>query len=169
VRVAELGGGSGNIGISVLQERPRWEWHAFELNPDTLPYLEANRRELLPADASYQIHVGDFFQLAPALAPFDWIVANPPYVPAEDWGELSKEVRHEPRVALDGGPKGLDCLTRLVPAAASLLSTGGGFLCEIDSRQAIAMEGLLTKHGYEAVETIRDWAGLDRISYGKRK
>src|SRR5262249_25882763 len=34
VRVAELGAGSGNIGISVLQERPDWEWHAFELNAE---------------------------------------------------------------------------------------------------------------------------------------
>ncbi len=168
VRIAELGGGSGNIGISVLQERPGWEWHAFELNPETIPFLEWNVRELLPFDAHYHIHEGDFFALAPGLAPFDWVVANPPYVPAEDWPSLSKEVRHEPRLALDGGPKGLDCLDKLVPAAHRLLSTDGRFLCEIDSRQAVVLEERLAEGGFDDVDILKDWAGLDRVAYGRK-
>jgi release factor glutamine methyltransferase len=168
VRIAELGGGSGCIGISILQERPQWEWHAFELNPDSLRYLEENRKQNLPKEAAYHIHAGDFFELAPALAPFDWIVSNPPYVPGPDWDTLSREVRHEPRLALDAGPEGLDCLNRLVPVGYELLSTEGGFISEIESRQAVAVEALLNQSQFQEAEILKDWAGLDRIAFGRK-
>lgn len=169
VRVAELGGGTGCIGISVLLERTKWEWHAFENNPKSLPYLQENRRELLPRDARYFIHDVDYFSGAAAGAPYDWIVTNPPYVPSGDWEGLSREVRHEPREALDGGGDGLDIIERLITGARSLLSTGGGFLCEMDARQSAPVEHLLAENGFEEIEILKDYAGLDRVALGRRK
>lgn len=168
VRVAELGAGTGNLGISLLRERPRWEWHAFELNAQTLPYLDRNRAALLPPEAGYHRHAGDFFTLAAAHGPFDWIASNPPYVPTPDWPGLSREVRSEPRIALEAGPEGLDVLRRLVAFSASHLMTAGSFISEMDSRQAPAMKACLQEAGFVDVIVLDDAAGLARAVLGRK-
>ena len=83
-RVAELGAGSGAIGISLCLERPLWQWDTWELNPQSLPYLETNRK-LLPAGHAWRLHAGDFFQNAQG--PFDAIVSNPPYLARRELAE----------------------------------------------------------------------------------
>ncbi|MEZ4749685.1 MAG: HemK/PrmC family methyltransferase [Bdellovibrionota bacterium] len=107
VKVGELGAGSGNIGITVLQERPSWEWHAFELNPDTLPYTQKSPGPAFPF--VYRLHAGDFFERAVEFAPYE-DGSNPPYI--RDDGPSSREVQREPELALRGGPQGLDLIDR---------------------------------------------------------
>ena len=135
---------------------------------ESLPYVRRNRERLLPPDAAYHLHVGDFFALAAAEGPFDWIASNPPYVPSADWAGLSREVRHEPRVALDGGPEGLDVIDRLAAFALSHLVTGGRFLSEMDSRHSRAAETRLRSHGFVDVTILADAAGLPRAALGKK-
>lgn len=168
LKVAELGAGSGNIGISVCLERPTWEWHAFEISPEALQYARTNARDL-GVSPSYHLHEGDFFDGARALAPFDVVVSNPPYVPSADWPTLSKEVRHEPKLALDGGHEGTSVLSRLSMEAVSLLKPGGYFAAEIDSRQEEAARHLLQANSFADIEVFRDYSGLPRIAWGKTR
>jgi release factor glutamine methyltransferase len=163
IRCAELGPGTGIIGISALLERPRWEWLAFELNLQSLPYLNANNRTLLPPAAPFSVVPGDFFLLAGEKGPYDWVVSNPPYVATAELPKLSREVRHEPPLALDGGAEGLDVIGRLALDAKRLLKPAGRILLEIGSEQESAVSTLFWSEGYNSVRVIRDYAKLPRV------
>ncbi len=165
-RVAELGVGSGVIGICCLLERPEWKWFGWELNPDSMPFIQQNRK-LLPQGAGFHLEQADFFQAAGRFAPYDWIVSNPPYVPASEIDGLSREVRQEPRLALDGGQNGLEIIHRLISLAPSLLIAGGGILLEIGSDQGDTVRAALEAEGFAGVRIVPDLAGRDRVAFGR--
>lgn len=162
-RIAELGPGSGCIGISALREQPEWEWFAYELNPQSLTYLRTNRDALLPPNAAFHIVPGDFFELARKNAPFDWLVSNPPYVASGELPALSREVRHEPSLALDGGASGLETLEKLALEAKRLLKPRGSVLFEIGSDQGTSARVVFEAAGLLDVSVIKDYAGLPRV------
>lgn len=166
MRVAELGAGSGNIGISVLLERGDWEWHGFEINPESIAYLGKNVGNLLPLDAKYFIHQGNFFELASQFAPYDVVVSNPPYIAADTVSKLSREVQNEPRLALVGGESGTEILEHLIAAGFQVLKPGGIFVSEIGSDQGEFGVKLLERAGFHSVEILKDYAGLHRIVKG---
>jgi release factor glutamine methyltransferase len=167
IRVAELGAGSGAIGISLLKERPEWEWVAWEKSMDAAVFAERNRAALCPS-GSYTLEIGDFFTGLVTKGPFDWFVSNPPYVRRGEIAHLSKEVRQEPFLALDGGESGLECLERLIRVAADTLLPGGGVILEIGSEQGEAVSGFLRRAGFAECAIERDLAGLDRVAYGRK-
>lgn len=81
----------------------------------------------------------------------DLLVANAPYVPSGAIGSMPREARcSEPRVALDGGPDGLEVHRRLVAEAERWLAPGGSLLIEVADRQASQVCGLLAGEGLVA-------------------
>jgi release factor glutamine methyltransferase len=171
VRAAELGGGSGNIGISIIMERPSWEWHAFEVNPESVSYFKKNAALILPKDRQSQclLHEGDFFELAKNKGFYDWVVANPPYLSPEDMGKIPIEVSHEPKLALEGGPEGLSVIEKLLAQGSELLKPGGQFLFEIGMGQSDKVNRLLQKHGFSLIGIREDYAGIPRVVHGVYK
>jgi release factor glutamine methyltransferase len=96
------------------------------------------------------------------------LCANLPYVPSAAIATLPRDVRdHEPRLALDGGPDGLDVLRRLAPRAGRWLAPGGRLLCEIGEDQAQTATALLAAAGLAQVAVHPDLAGRDRIVEGR--
>ncbi len=167
VRVAELGAGSGAIGITLLLERPQWKWFAWEKNPESIPYVKQNLG-LLPNPSQYVLEAGDYFGGVERHAPYDWIIANPPYVPKGEIAGLSREVRQEPKAALDGGVSGLEIVERMIAEAPKILAPGGSLLLEIGHDQGPAVLRLLNSPGWENARIDRDLAGRNRIAYAKR-
>jgi release factor glutamine methyltransferase len=161
--IAELGAGSGNIGLSVVLERPQWRWIAYEKNPETLPYLRENAQRLLPDSDAYQIFAEDFL-CAQGSHRYDAIVSNPPYIARGE--KLSKEVTSEPELALYGGERGWEVLERLALLASDRLVERGVFLSEIGSTQEEVASRILLEAGFENVQVIRDYQGLPRIAKG---
>ncbi len=168
-RVAELGAATGNIGISVLLERPRWEWFGFELNSQSIPFLELNRGKLLPNEARYHINPGDFFALAPFIGPYDVIVSNPPYVARSELQNLPLEVQHEPLMALDGGERGLEVIERLVQETPGYLKPGGQLVFEIGSTQAEAVVRLLQAGPLEGIQVLEDYSKHPRMAVARKR
>lgn len=166
LKLGELGAGSGNIGISVLLERPHWEWHGFEINPESIPYLGRNVAEILPLDAKYFIHEGNFFELSKNFAPFDVIVSNPPYIARTELPKLSREVHCEPKLALIGGDEGTEILKHLAATGFQFLKPGGLFLSEIGSDQGEKVKEILENSGFKSVEVLNDYGGLPRVAKG---
>ena len=81
------------------------------LSPEALKTAEENGR-LLKVDDRIQWKLGDYLEPLGDDA-FDGILTNPPYIAREEMAALSEEVRHEPVMALDGGPDGLDFYRKL--------------------------------------------------------
>jgi release factor glutamine methyltransferase len=113
--VLELGTGSGAIAISLAKEVKEIFIVATDISREALGLARENA---LRADVERKIGFvnGDLFnalQSGKEKGPFDLIVSNPPYVTRSEIGSLAKEVRSEPRIALDGGEDGLDGAAQL--------------------------------------------------------
>jgi len=163
LKVAELGAGTGNIGISVVLKRPEIEWLAYEINAKSISYAKKNIDYLLTGRHRYTLCEDDFFTGALKQAPYDVVVSNPPYVSHQELKEIPKEVSYEPILALDGGEKGLDVINKLLASLPVLLKPGGLFLCEISSSQEVLLRALLNGMGLRNFEILRDLSSLPRL------
>ena len=95
---------------------------------------------------------------------WDIIVSNPPYVPAEDLRRLSREVRSEPRLALDGGPGGTRAIERILKEAPVFLKPGGWLLLEIGKGQSARLAKKLKKEPvFRYFDFVKDLNGIDRV------
>lgn len=165
-RVLDLGVGSGAILLAILNERPAAHGVGLDLSPAALAVARANAQRLGLADRTEWLEAG--FAAAP-LGPFDLIVSNPPYIPADEIQALQPEVaRFEPRLALDGGADGLDAYRTLAPLLAPRLTQNGTVLLEVGAGQASHVQLLLAEAGLIVEEVRRDLAGHGRVILARR-
>jgi release factor glutamine methyltransferase len=103
-----------------------------------------------------------------AMAPFDVITGNPPYV--ADHQMISETVKHEPPVAVHGGADGLDFLRRLIADAPAVLAPGGALVLEFGFAQADAVCDLLAATGkFDSPRVLRDHQGIERSVVALRR
>ncbi|MEJ7799851.1 MAG: HemK/PrmC family methyltransferase [Ilumatobacter sp.] len=139
--------GTGAIAAHLIDHAPRATVVATDID---IRAVRCARRNGVPAVVS---------DLAAGLRcrTFDVITAVAPYVPTNELGFLPHDVqRHEPTIALDGGPDGLDIVRQLARAACEALRPGGWLLTEIGGGQAKAVEATLRFAGFEAVTPWSD-------------
>ncbi len=99
---------------------------------------------------------------------FDVITCNPPYIPTGDLAGLDTSVREfEPRLALDGGPDGLDFYREIAPLWADSLRLGGSLIFEVGIGQAEAVKEIMENAGYEKISIHRDTGDIPRVIEGK--
>ncbi|OIQ54131.1 peptide chain release factor N(5)-glutamine methyltransferase [Neomoorella thermoacetica] len=166
--IADCGTGSGAIALSLAHYLPRARVYATDISPAALTVARENARKLGLA-ARVTLLQGDF--LAPLRGlKLDALVANPPYIPTAALPGLPADVRSEPRLALDGGPDGLDAYRFLLPGAAGLLRPGGLLALEIGSDQGQAVKDLARAVGaYRNEQVLPDYAGRDRCFLAYRR
>jgi release factor glutamine methyltransferase len=160
-RVLDMGCGSGVLGLTLAAEVPGSQVTLADLSPEALALARENAALLEITNARFV--ESDLFA-ALAGQSFDLIVANLPYVPETDRPSLSKEVAHDPDLALFGGPDGLDVIRRFVPEAAGHLSPGGWLALEIGIDQSAEVESLLRTAALSDVLTLKDLSGIPRLS-----
>jgi len=166
VYVADIGSGSGAIGLAVAHERPGVRLYAVDRAPVPLRLTRANV-ERLGLATRVAVLEGDLLDPIPARRPLDWVLSNPPYIPSEEIDGLEPEVsKWEPRLALDGGKDGLDVYRALVPKAAERAREG--VLVEVGAGQASRVADLMTRVGLTGVRTWKDLAGIERVVGGRR-
>jgi len=163
-RILELGVGSGCVSAALARELPQAEIVAVDCSPAA---LEVARENLARLGYGERVALIEASSLVGIEGPFDLVVSNPPYVQAGDLDGLAPELRHEPRIALDGGADGLDALRRLCLEAPALLERPGALALEIGLGQAEAVEALLRARGAGSVETFSDLAGIQRVILGR--
>ena len=143
--VVDLCCGSGAIGAAVVAGLGQAELHAADIDPAA---VACARRNI--AAAGGQVYQGDLYQPLPGTLRdrVRILVANVPYVPSGEIELLPPEARcYEARVALDGGPDGLDVLRRVTAAAPLWLAPGGHLLFETSERQAPRAAGIVARDG----------------------
>ncbi|HSI41141.1 MAG TPA: 50S ribosomal protein L3 N(5)-glutamine methyltransferase [Xanthobacteraceae bacterium] len=129
VRVLDLCTGSGCLAILAALIFPNARVDAIDLSADALALAAENVEEHDLADRVNLIEGDLFAPLKGRL--YDVIITNPPYVDAEAMAALPPEFRHEPALAFDGGPDGLDIVRRILAQAPAHLTARGGLICEI--------------------------------------
>ena len=134
VVIVDLCCGSGAVGVALAAALDPVELHAADVDPDAVTCACRNL-----AAVGGQVYHGDLYEPLPATlrGRVGLLTANVPYIPTEAIGLLPAEARvHEPLVALDGGPDGLDVLRRVATAAPQWLAPGGCLLIETSEAQA---------------------------------
>jgi release factor glutamine methyltransferase len=161
----DLGVGSGAILLAILAERPAGKGLGVDVSDEALAVARENAANL-GLGGRVALLRGDWTRGLED-ASFDIVVANPPYVRSAEIEALAPEVRdHEPRLALDGGPDGLDAYRLLAPEILRVLKPGGRFAVEIGFDQSAAVERLFKAAGAAAVTTAKDLANRDRVVAG---
>jgi release factor glutamine methyltransferase len=163
-RAVDLGTGSGAISIAIAHERPLCEVHATEVHEAALAVARRNGERLAPGRVIF--HLGSW--LEPLSGRFDVIVSNPPYVAADDPHLSEGDCRYEPAGALTPGGDGLAAIREIASNALEYLEPGGWLLLEHGHDQGAAVRGMLENDGYREIATLRDLAGLDRVTVGCR-
>ena len=151
--------GSGCIAISAALARPDARVVATEISTEALAVARENAAAL---GAAVEFLEGDLYGPVAAGERFDLIVSNPPYVPAGEIEGLSREVRREPRIALDGGKDGLDVIRRIVSCAPSRLRPDGLLVIEMHETHAVPLPALCLAAGFGDAVVHRDLAALPR-------
>jgi release factor glutamine methyltransferase len=161
----DLGVGSGAIILAILAERPAGKGLGVDVSDEALAVARENAANLGLASRVALLR-GDWTR-GLGDASFDLVVANPPYVRSAEIGGLAPEVRdHEPRLALDGGPDGLEAYRELAPEILRVLKPGCPFAVEIGFDQSTEVETLFKAAGAERVATHKDLANRDRVVAG---
>lgn len=167
LRVFDIGVGSGCLLLSILSEFPSARGWGSDLSEDAAAAAQQNATTLGLKDRA-TIAVADGFPSEPA--EFDWIVANPPYIPSADIDDLAPEVsRHDPRLALDGGPDGLAVFRAFAPLIARHLAPSGKTAVEFGDGQADAVKDIFASAGLECLEIASDLGGHERVIVAQRK
>jgi release factor glutamine methyltransferase len=168
--VADLGTGSGAIGLSMAYELPRsgTEVWITDVSADAIDVARANLAGIGPAAANVRVAQGSWFDALPASTEFDVIVSNPPYVAIGSPDLEPGVVEWEPGSALFAGDDGLDDIRLLAAGAPQWLRPGGALVLEIGADQGAAAESILRHAGLVDVEIRRDLTDRDRIALARR-
>lgn len=161
--VVDAGTGSGALAVSFQLERPLARVCAVDRSRAALAVARANARRLGAAVAFWQ---GDWLEALSGDC-IDLLLANPPYLAADDPHLPGLLASGEPRAALVAEACGLADLERLVEAGQRTLRAGGWLLLEHGHQQAAAVRALLIARGYSEVRTLRDLGGQERVSGGR--
>lgn len=161
--VIDVGAGSGCIAVSLAVHRPDLIITACDISAQAVRLARSNAQKHAVLDRM-QVLQSDLLEPLITLEwKFDLIVANLPYIPSGHLQDLTV-ARHEPRLALDGGPDGLALIRRLLSQASALLAPGALMLLEIEASQGIASAAIAqTAFPSACVEVYQDLAGHDRL------
>ncbi len=158
--VLDLGTGTGCLLLAVLHELPRAVGLGVDVSPEVLGVARRNA-ELLGFASRARFEEGNWGKSL--TGPFDLIVCNPPYIPTADIAGLEPEVAvFEPRLALDGGPDGLDAYRALMPDIGRLLAPGSAAVLEFGAGQRQAVAQIVARGGLAVSGVSRDLAGRER-------
>ena len=161
--LADVGTGSGCLAVALAREIGAARVVATDVSEAALEVARRNARRHGVADRVTFVRSSLLDGVSGA---FDLIVSNPPYVPTDIFATLPPEVReHEPRLALDGGPDGLDAIRGLMAQAAIRLTAGGHLIVEFGVGQEDGVKQAATRWPPLELQRIRrDLQGIPRTA-----
>ena len=169
-RVADVGTGCGAIALAIASERPGAQVLATDIDFKCVELCRRNasRLQLRPAQTGLGVDVVAADLLDGIGGEFDVIVSNPPYVATGDVHLHRGDLRFEPRLALDGGERGLRVIERLIRKAPVRLADGGWLCIEHGCKQRRAVRDLFVAAGFDAIECFPDLERRPRATVGRK-
>jgi len=176
-RIADLGTGAGPVALAVARERPACRIVATDISAAALAVARKNAEEHGADNVIFR--AGDWFAALEESPPahgdfppsragaYSLILSNPPYVATDDPHLAQGDVRFEPKLALAGGPEGLDAIGHIARYARRYLAPGGWLALEHGYDQGARARALLDGFGYREINTRRDDGGQERVTWAK--
>lgn len=156
-RLLDIGTGTGCIILTLLAELPGATGVATDVSAEALATARTNADRLGVQD---RVEFKQASMLDGIEGPFDLLISNPPYIPSGEIAGLAPEVtRHDPRLALDGGPDGLAFYRRII-AEAKRVVPAGWVVLETGHDQADAIVQAAEAAGAVATGTSRTYLDL---------
>lgn len=164
-RILDMCTGSGCILISLLHYNNWCEGVGVDISSSALQVAGENGQRLLAEEKQPVWMESDLFEKVEGK--FDIIVSNPPYIRSAVIETLMPEVKdYEPLSALDGTEDGLYFYREIVKQAPKYLKKEGKLYFEIGHDQGAEVSALLEEAGFQQIQVIKDYAGLDRVVCG---
>lgn len=165
--VLDLGTGSSAIICALAWERPGHSYTGLDKSAKAVSVARNNAVRL--GLESVRFLESDWFSALDALEKHHVIVSNPPYIPSRVVPALSPEVSlHEPLLALDGGPDGLDSIRSIISSAPDFLHHGGVLILEMGFDQKEAVTQIFAESGrFGEPGFVKDYAGHFRVAMAR--
>jgi release factor glutamine methyltransferase len=163
-RMVDVGTGSGVIALTLVAEFPKAEIVGADISEDALILARENAERLGLVDRVRFLRSNLLADVQPG---FDLIVANLPYISTEDRQNLSREVLHDPEVALFAGARGDELVRQLITQAPSWLRPGGMLAMEIGIGQSETLLAALAAKNYRDIWTEKDYSGVIRFLFAR--
>ncbi|WP_226396731.1 peptide chain release factor N(5)-glutamine methyltransferase [Haemophilus sp. Marseille-Q0026] len=166
LQILDLGTGTGAIALALASElKQKAQVLGVDFKPEVVVLAESNRQTLQIENARFQ--QSDWFSTL-VNQQFDLIVSNPPYIDAEDENLQIGDVRFEPLTALVADNHGLGDLQKIIENAPLYLKPNGALFLEHGWQQARDVQHIFHQNQWQAVETFKDYANLDRITKAEK-
>ncbi len=136
--ILDLCTGSGCIAIACALQFESAQVDASDLSDIALKVARENQKRY-ELENRLSLFQSDIFNQLPSKK-YDLIVSNPPYVDEQDMANLPMEYQHEPRMALEAGADGLECVKRILNEAYDYLSDKGILVVEVGNSQEAMIE-----------------------------
>jgi release factor glutamine methyltransferase len=162
--IVDVGTGSGVIAISLAARFPEARVHAVDISDDALALARENANRLKLSD---RINFVKGSLLQPLNGIFDLIVANLPYVARTERDSLTREVLHDPEIALFAGQQGDEVIRELIDQAPARLRPAGLLALEIGLGQEKGVCDFLSRNNYHDIESKTDYSGTPRFVFSR--
>lgn len=161
-RVLDMATGSGCIGLSLAAAWKESRVMLADVSEDALDLARMNASRL--GLHAVQLVRSDLFEKITGR--FDLVTANLPYIPSREIAGLSREVRKDPVLALDGGPDGMDIIRRFLIDVRPFLEADALIALEVGHDQGPPVAALAEAQGFQQVRLMADLAGIQRFVFG---
>ncbi len=166
--ILDLGTGSGAIALALARAFPLAAVQAVDISEEALSLARENAALTGLTDRVQFVRSDWFAGLTPS-ARYDLVVANPPYLSAEETVATSMEVwGFEPAGALTAGEGGLADLRRILAEAREFMTLAGVIALETGIAQHAELLACARIAGYQSIESRRDLTGRDRFLMARR-
>jgi release factor glutamine methyltransferase len=161
---ADLGTGSGCIGIAIAVRAPSTRVDEVDISDTAVKVASSNAAQLGVSDR-VTILQGSWGRPLKGRGPYDLVVSNPPYVTSAELLDLDPGVRDfEPALALDAGPDGLAPYRELMEELPELAGPHATVLLEVDPSRAGAVAQLASEKWTSAEPKLHhDLSGRERV------
>ena len=159
-RLLDIGTGSGVLAITLALECPSLSVVGSDVSPLALNLARENA-EAQGLERRIEWIESDL--LKSVTGPFDFLVANLPYIPTAELPKLASEVQRDPQLALDGGSDGLAVIRRLVQDAPKVLTGGAFVILEVGFDQADQVADLMRAQKFRDISVENDYQGVRRF------
>ena len=163
-KILDVGTGSGVIALALAKEFPEAKILGVDISEDALALARENAARF---DLNDQVQFLKSNLLEDVDGIFDLIVANLPYVAAQDRHTLSREVLRDPEVALFAGAQGVELVRELIEQAPARLRPGGLLALEIGLGQSESLLSILAEKNYRDICSKNDYNGVTRFLFAR--